>query len=99
MAKAPKLTRAQLLQKLQDINQELARSNEREGARLGKLAVDAGLADLALSDREYAAGFGKLKEWLSSGSFRDRSAILVGARKTEAAHAPPRAAGESGKNG
>jgi hypothetical protein len=89
----PRLSRPQLLAKLKEMNDELVASNEREGARLGRLAVEAGLADLELSDRELRAGFGKLKDLALAGEFRGGDAKSLPSRRPSATAASAPAAG------
>ena len=90
----PKLSRAQLLTRLKEMNDELAQSNAREGERIGRLAVEAGLADLELSDHELLTGFGKLRELAIAGEFKSSAAKPLPSPRR--AQAPPPSASQTG---
>lgn len=63
--KSPAETKADKLAKLEALKAEITRLDEREATRLGRLAMKAGLADLAIPDADLLAAFQDL-----AGRFR-----------------------------
>ena len=87
-AKKAKSSRTQLLARLDELKAEIAASDERESERIGRIAVQAGLADLELTDRELSAAFAKLKDLALADDFRAVAAKPLPARAPVPAAAP-----------